>query len=88
MERLQIGGRHVAGFGVGFSDEFEKANDPLYECHHDTYVTLKVLGAVIVTAAATAGVIYYVVPRLTEPHSVKPPASTGSRWNPYIPERS
>ena len=82
---IRMGGKYVPGFGVGFNEE---KLDPLYECHHDTYVTLKVLGAVIVTAAATAGVIYYVVPRLTEPHSVKPPASTGSKWNPYIPERS
>ena len=88
MEKIQRGGRRVAGFGVGFDpDEFEKANDPLYDCHHDTYVKLKVLGAAIVTAAATAGVIYYVVPWVRS-NLASAPNHTGSKWNPYIPEKS
>ena len=51
---------------AGFGDILEKLEktDPLYNCHHDTYSKLKTFGTVVATAVVTAGLIYYVVPRL------------------------
>jgi hypothetical protein len=56
---IHFGGKQVAGFGISDPiDEFEKSHDPLYDCHHDMYVRLKVIGAAIASSAATLGVLY------------------------------
>ncbi len=53
---IQIGGRRVAEFGVGdILEKFEKSEDPLYECHHDTYTKLQTFGAVVVGMVLGAG---------------------------------
>jgi hypothetical protein len=58
---IQYGGREMTGFGVGdiSRDEIERALDPLYNCHHDTYSKLQTAGAVIVSVVITAGVFYF-----------------------------
>lgn len=58
---LRYNGQRV-GFGDLVDEEIMKKHDPLYACHNDTFVKLKVFGAVVVTAAVTAGTILYVVP--------------------------
>jgi len=62
LEHVQIGGR--PGFGVGDLEKFEKSEDPLYKCHHDTYTKLQTFGTVVATAVITAGIVTYVVPWL------------------------
>lgn len=63
MERIQFGGQRVTGFGVSdFVEEVEREYDPLYACHNDKVVKLKMFGAVVGTALVTAGTILYVVP--------------------------
>jgi hypothetical protein len=58
-------GRPVAGFGIGDAIEnFEKSQDPLYDCHHDTYMKLKTIGTAVVATAVTAGAILYAIPWL------------------------
>ena len=60
---IQLGGRRMVGFGVGdFAEDIERKYDPLYGCHNDKTVGLKVFGAVVATALVTAGTILYVVP--------------------------
>lgn len=64
MERIQFGGRRVAGFGVDLTPNEVltklEESDPCNACHHDTYSTIRVAGAVIASVAATAGIIYVV----------------------------
>ena len=60
---IQLGGRRMVGFGIGnFAEDVERKYDPLYGCHSDKTVGLKVFGAVVATALVTAGTILYVVP--------------------------
>jgi hypothetical protein len=64
---IRRGGRPVPGFGIGVGDaveEFEKSQDPLYDCHHDTYTKLKTIGTAVVATAVTAGAILYAIPWL------------------------
>lgn len=63
---IRFGGRRVTGFGVADSalDEFEKSQDPLYECHHDSYVKLKLFGTAIAASIVTAGAVYLLKKRL------------------------
>jgi hypothetical protein len=65
---IRLGGQRVVGFGVGddILDRFAKSEDPLYDCHHDTYTKLQTFGTVIVTAAVTAGIIFIGVPWFSE----------------------
>lgn len=57
MERIHLGGRPV-GFGDDLVERFEKAQDPLYACHHDRYVQLRFAGGVITGAAIVFGLSY------------------------------
>lgn len=56
---MQIGGRTVAGFGLGapsiaeVTDELEKS-DPCYACHHDAYSKLRTFGTAVAGAALGA----------------------------------
>jgi hypothetical protein len=59
MERVQLGGRKAAGFGVGLTpnealEELEKS-DPCRACHHDAYTKLKTFGSVLAGMVVGAG---------------------------------
>jgi hypothetical protein len=56
---IQLNGRPAVGFG-DIVDRLERSQDPLYECHHDQYVRLKILGTAVVSSAVTAGVLYLI----------------------------
>jgi hypothetical protein len=72
MERIQLGGRSVVGFGSGdFFEEVGKKYDPLYACHNDEFVKLKVWGAVVATSLVTAGVILYVAPWMRSEYELR-----------------
>jgi hypothetical protein len=72
MERIKIGGRPVAGFGVGLDlDEIANRYDPLYKCHNDKIVKLKVVGAVVATALVTAGTILYILPLMKTEYELR-----------------
>jgi hypothetical protein len=76
---ISRGGKPVAGFGVGDVLEEMEKSDPLYECHHDTYVKLKTFGTAILASAVTAGVIVYVVPWLRSEHLLPLRYHTGEK---------
>ena len=55
---LRYNGQRI-GLGISI-EEAERKLDPLYDCHNDMVVKLKVIGAAIAAAAITAGVILVV----------------------------
>ena len=59
---MKLGGRQVVGFGDDLVEKFERSEDPLYTCHHDTYTKLQTFGTVVATAVVTTGVVLYIVP--------------------------
>lgn len=56
---IQRGGRQIVGFGDSPIDRIERAQDPLYESHHDTYVKLQMAGSAIASALLTAAIIHF-----------------------------